>query len=313
MKHQTTYDRHLIEKAVLVAIESAPSVGRAEFRRHRDRCYEIVDPDLRDADFDRLHRAWFLKLELGHPIEQALSESALLRRVRECRVVAAPSRARAHADLFDYGSGRDPGAPVETEGSRSGLLMLLRLTPESFSNSENLLGFLRHECLHISDMLDPAFGYRRELPASEVGPAYENVLRKRYCVVWDATIDGRLVRTGRAPGRVRTTRGAEFVRAFPALGADATREFERWFEGEQPTHGAIVDFIVRAPSTRASSGGYCPICRFPTARLDPNPSRLSGSAVRELQLDRPGWQPIDGLCVQCADLYEARHTRFATP
>ncbi len=182
-------------------------------------------------------------------------------------------------------------------------VLVVRLRPESFLEPETLLGLLRREILHVADMLDPGFGYEKRLPASEEGPSYDNILRDRYRAVWATTVDGRLFRQGFRPATVRETRRRDFARAFGPLGARAGEGFESWFDEPHPTHAAIVSYIRDPESAR---GGRCPLCRFPTAALDPRPERLSPVAVREIESDRPAWRPDQGLCAQCADLYLAR-------
>ncbi len=99
------------------------------------------------------------------------------------------------------------------------------------------------------------------------------------------------------------------------LGSGLTGTFSRWFGQVHPTHERIVAFI-RDPKIGRAGGaredelaGRCPICRFPTAVLDPHPERLSLEARRELQADHPSWRLEQSLCAQCADLYQARHAQ----
>jgi hypothetical protein len=43
-------------------------------------------------------------------------------------------------------------------------------------------------------MLDPAFNYSPEIRLPDRSPAEENIVRERYRILWDTTIDGRLAR-----------------------------------------------------------------------------------------------------------------------
>ena len=189
---------------------------------------------------------------------------------------------------------------------------------------------LRHELTHVGDMLDPAFGYERALPPSDVGPSGDNILRDRYRVLWDVTIDGRLARAshdrcsvrlpfggpqGRQPDRAghadatRTARWQEFTATFPMLGDRSGAAFDDWFDRIRPTHAALAAF-AQAPngagSTNPADSGRCPLCRFPVASLDRQPGRLSADAVAAIRRDYPIWSIEQGLCSQCLDLYEAR-------
>src|SRR3989304_1961441 len=55
----------LVEGAVLHATRGHPR--ERGFRRERDRLYEIVDPEAREAAFRELHATWFERLPLGPP------------------------------------------------------------------------------------------------------------------------------------------------------------------------------------------------------------------------------------------------------
>ena len=202
--------------------------------------------------------------------------------------------------MADLGTaGPEPGAAAT---------ILIRLRPESFLDPDRLAGLLRHELEHVADMTDPAFGYRKELPASDAGPAHENLLRDRYRAVWDATVDGRLFHRGLLGEEAREARQAEFARAFPMLEPGTEEHFSRWFDEPGPTHRAIAAFVLDPPGPDRGPSGRCPICRFPTSRLDPHPERIPAAALAELQRAHPGWRPAQGLCLQCGEIYIARQT-----
>lgn len=304
------WDSSLIEKAVLAVVATRPPDMTSRFHRDRDAAYAQLDSEARDAAFARLHRAWFTTFGLHVALDRALDELPLLTsRVAEYRVVAATTRAHEHADLFDR---TDPGARLGDESDGAGcrdavgFVALVRLRPESFLDQDRLLHILRHELRHLADMVDPAFGYCRVLPTTDLGPAYDRVLRDRYRCVWDVTIDGRLATTGLASRDLRERRAADFARTFPGLHGRLATCFNRWFDDRHPTHEAIVEFILR-PSGESTDGGHtarCPVCRFPTAGIDA--ARLPEGLVARIKQDHPAWRETDGLCRQCDDLYRAR-------
>jgi len=289
-----TYDAQLVEETVLLAMRAEPPERQTAFRQDRDSIYEVADADMRDTGFRELHARWFVSLELGRPLERALGERPELMLARGCSVLRAQCLPEEAADLA---AGAD--AP----------LIVICLRPQSLIDRERLLPFLRHELMHVADMLDPAFGYERELPVSEAGPAYDGILRDRYRVIWDTTIDGRLVRGGLLPATARQVRLAEFARAFPML-AERTEEcFARWFGEARPVHREIVTFAMTPGSCPAGRrlDGRCPLCRLPVAVLDGQVERLAAETVAELVRRYPQWRPELGLCRQCADLSRSRH------
>jgi hypothetical protein len=299
------YDARLVEEAVLQAVRGLPQPEQNRFHSRREGLYLHEDPDEREAGFEALHGEWFVCLGLDRPLHRALAERpVVMSGVSECRVSPARSRHEEMADLL----GRE-AAGVQP-------VLAVRLLPASLQDKEALLGLLRHEILHVADMLDPAFGYARHLPDSEEGPSYDNILRDRYRAVWATTIDGRLLGQGLCPETVREKRRRDFARSFGPLGDRADAGFESWFTKPHPTHAAIVKYIQdpggAGGAAATALGGRCPLCRFPSA-LDPHPERLSPGALREIENDRPSWSPAQGLCAQCADLYLARAAELEPP
>ena len=203
-----TYDAVLVEESVLLAERRLSAAQAATFRAERDRIYDVDDPDEREARFDELHGRFFLQLGLDRPLHDVLADRPeLLLRTRGCRVLPAVSRQEETADLR---------VEVDATAERTPTIVV-RLRPQSLLDQEALRTLLRRELLHVADMLDPTFGYIRELPSVETDPAVVNLLRERYRVLWDATIDGRLCREGLLGTRAQAARLAEFRSAFPML------------------------------------------------------------------------------------------------
>jgi hypothetical protein len=294
---EVSFQPELVEEVVL--LRTAGHVGEDEFRRERDRLYELSE-DERDEGFAALHLSWFERLGCADPVLAAIAELPLLGRHCGRCVVTRASRARDEgADLLvaPEASGAD---------SRS---VSIRLRPRTFDDPPTLLDFLRGELLHVADMLDPEFGYHPELPEADGGPSHERLLRERYRVLWDVTVAGRLERRGIGGPQARAQSLRLFSTAFPMLGASADDAFRRFFDDRQPAHGKILAFAVapRAPqSVGLQAGGRCPLCRFPTYAPEPSAEALPAAVVDSILADFPQWTPAEGLCRQCTDLYRAR-------
>ena len=300
------YDCRLVEEAVFLAVRRDAGPRAAGYQPQRNRVYEIKDPEIRESRFRDLNREWFVRLALREALEQTLAERfPSSARLGRCQVFAAAARAEEMADLWMPSADmleRSRAAGAEPSGT-----LVVWLLPESLVAPDALRAFLRHEFLHVADMLDPAFGYERTLPVSDVGPAYDSLLRNRYRVLWDATVDGRLVREGALDGRVREARYAEFARTFPMAGDRAVEQFAPWFDGPRPRHQDLVAFAVdprSAGSDAVLHDGRCPICRFPVAQLDPRVSSMPDRTRRALARRHPSWRIEQGLCSQCFDLHE---------
>ena len=280
------YESRLVEAAVLAALS-----GRAHaptFWLERERCYRIDDAEAREAAFVALHPRWFERLGLARALRVALDEQPLITAAcQRCVVGLAQGAGDEWADLL--------------VASAAGPVVFLRLRPETLGTPERLLALLRHELLHIADMLDPAFGYEPR-PTGAPGSLGDRAVGDRYRVLWDAFVDGRLARRGHVPSSVRAERLREFARAFPALGEGTEAAFARFFDAPHCTHAELVAFARGAGPARI----VCPLCGLPTVELEPAPARLTQEAREAIAGDFPDWTPAAGVCRRCAELYAAR-------
>lgn len=298
------YEPRFVEEAVLLALRDHAEEG--VFRAARDRPYEIPDAEARDAAFRRLHVAWFERLGLARPIQRALGEQPLIGgETRTCVVAYAASSRQEGAELFVRPPG-DGGSEAERRA------VVVRLTPHMLLTPTRLLELLRHELLHIADMLDPRFGYGPRLPAPEGGAGFGPLMKDRYRVLWDAYVDGRLARLGRARREVRADRLDEFRRAFPMLGERTEELFDRFFTVAPLRHAELVAFALEPGASRGGPrAGRCPLCGFPTHAFEPEPGRLPRAVREQIRSDFPEWDAAAGLCLQCADLYRSRSPSLA--
>jgi len=304
--NRLTFAPDLVEESVLLAEQAVMERDDARaFRRERDGLYLLSDDREREDAFRSLHLRYFSGLGLGAAVADVLGErSDVTSRVNACRIARAIGARGESADLVDaLIAGRSHGVPT----------VLVRLCPATLVGPQDRLkAFLHHELTHVADMLNPAFGYERELPPSDEGPSADNILRDRYRVVWDTTIDGRLVRAGRVPPGAGESRWREFAVAFSMLNGECRTAFDRWFNEEHATHEGIVAFAV-SPGGASRLANRCPLCRFPVAGLDPRVDTLPDIIVRIIRSEQPSWNRDLGICSQCLDLYEARHEERHAP
>jgi hypothetical protein len=289
-------DPRLIEGAVEGTLRERPD---HPYWREREALYTPGDAEERDRAFLALGRATFETLGLGQPLVVALEEQALLcRSLVLVRVVQARSVREEGADYLS----------VSSPGPRA----IVRFLPETLLDAERLLRFLRHELFHLADMIDPAFGYDPELPDCDGSAARRRELIVRYRALWDATIDGRLARRGRAPSAAQERRRREVEAAFAVLGERAGTVFDRWWSEASPRHERMLACALDPQQGEASaeragrSSLVCPLCRFPwvaAAGFDPV---VSAAVAAEIQLDFPAWTPAAGVCPRCVELYRSR-------
>jgi hypothetical protein len=302
--YRIEYQPRLIEEAVLRAI-----VGRADkrlFRKERDGVYGLADADEREEAFQKLHLQWFARLRLAAPLEEALACWPILKNETDkCLLTKAQSQKEIGADLF----------VAQTPLQR---MIVIRLTAELLTQPHELLPFLRHELMHIVDMLDPDFAYEPELPAcagrpkSAIGPTYDRLLRDRYRVLWDITIDGRLVQKGWLESNVKNRHWLNFQRTFSGPPSDLETIFSFFFNNQRPAHADLVSFAQSPESWFVNSTaarpckGLCSICNFPAFQFVNPKTDLSQFTCDQIQKEIPDWQPDQPVCRQCADLYESR-------
>jgi hypothetical protein len=295
------FDSRLVEDAVMLSEDGLHPLARVRFRRERDLIYRLEDPEDRDRAFSVFHHGWFDRMEIGEPVARRIREHwDRISVTRRCLVMPASSPRDQDADLRTDAP-IDSASDAELEERSS---VLIRVCVTTLADRETLERFLDHELLHVTDMLDPSFGYRTELPAAEGGPARARRTQDRYRILWDCTIDGRLHRDGKLPATAAVRCRAEFERGFPELGSGADDEFRRWFEGPRPSH----DELVRLARTEVSSehSGICPLCRFPYAELSSPEDGPRGEVLEQIRTDFPAWLPEHGICVPCIGLYRAR-------
>ena len=235
------FDPRLVEECVLLEVEHGTREERRAFRCERDPVYRVADAEEREGHFRSLHARWFRRLRLDAPVFDALRADPQVQ--RGCsRCVVVPAR-----------SARDEGADLHAArgaGGGAGPVLLIRLRPRTFLEPDRLARLLLRELLHVSDMLDPSFGYDPKAlaaPAGDAGTPVENLLRDRYRALWDASVDGRLVREGVLPPEVEDDRRREFLAAFPMLDSRAEEQFARFFHGPRPSHPELRAFAARPP------------------------------------------------------------------
>jgi hypothetical protein len=287
------YDDDLVEAAVFIAASGKRAgVQTLQVRRfniERERCYSLLDPDDRQAAFARLQVGWFREWGLEELLLGAIKEYPLLSSsLNTLAFRKARAKKEEAAELY-----------VSAENGRSAVVAM---RPERFERDDAVLHFLRHELMHLSDMLDPAFGYAPDLRTRGVGPSHERIIRERYRLLWDITIDGRL---DRAPETARHR--AVFDEAFEFWPVEQREEvFTKLRTAKSPRHEEL--FTLAADPRDLSHvdkplpGGNCPLCGFSTFEWA-GAAALDESIRSAIMREFPHWFPAQGACLRCAEVY----------
>jgi hypothetical protein len=259
------------------------------FHAARERCYNILDSDERNAAFFNLHFDWFREWGLEQLLLGIVDKYPLLGRTLN---TLAFRKARTNkdeaAELY-----------VSPENGRSGVVAM---RPERFERNEAVHLFLLHEFMHLSDMVDPAFGYVPGLRAHGMNPSHQRIIRERYRLLWDITIDGRLG-CSREGERHRVL----FNHAF-SFWPEHRRDdvFSRLQTTQSPRHDELLalasDPRDLSHANTPLPGGTCPLCGFSTfewADVPTMDAAIRGAIEREF----PRWSPAQGVCNRCIEVY----------
>jgi hypothetical protein len=156
----------------------------------------------------------------------------------------------------------------------------------------------------VEDLVSPAFGHD---PASLSGiaPHRRRLVQERYRALWAASVDGRLERRSGRPLLERGEHRRGLGRCFPSLPAtELDGMLDRLWRDPAPTHAGLMALATgRAAREPHQPGAPCPLCAFPTHHWADTSERALIHAIRS---DVPGWEPEDGLCCRCLEMYEIR-------
>lgn len=294
------YDEDFIEAAIFVCAsgrrKGVPSLQVARFHREREKLYAILDAEARDDAFFNLHLGWFREWGLEDVLTAPLRDFPLLSQglsvlaVRQNR-----GKDDAGAELY-----------VNVAGQRTAVLAL---KPDRFVGDDSMRDYLRHEFMHLHDMMDEAFAYQPKLDLPGLNPAQHRLARERYRLLWDIVVDARLEARGWCPQEGRAEHMAAFDGAYPFWTQERRiLEFGSLWRMAHPTHAALLSLILDprglGGTQTPAPGASCPLCDFPTfSWADPND--IAPELARRVRSEFPDWDTKHGLCSRCLESYEA--------
>ncbi len=286
-------DPRLMEEVVHLALRRRDAAGdtgpSGAYHRQADALYALAGAR-RDSEFAALHRRLFGDLGFEARITAALAlHREALSGLESLTCLRALAPEDEGADL-----GTHPGAPGA----------VLRVCAARFQDPDALARFLDHELQHAADLLSAAFAHDPGSLAA-IAPHRRRLVQDRYRALWAASVDGRLARLGRSPLIPRAEHRRLLGRCFPSVSApELDAIFDRLWRDPAPTHAGLVALAAgRAAREPHQPGAPCPLCAFPTHHwADAGEPAL----IRAIRTDVPGWEPADGLCDRCLEMYEIR-------
>lgn len=312
-------DPKLVESVMDIIIRGHAREGDLrlfnEYHSDADRIYDrypVTDRNDHgfEGEFEALNHKFFGRLGLLDLVRESLNEyPAIAERVEKVVIKKSLIMDRTGADLVNR-------------------TVNFTLTADLFEDPSYLKKFMRHELMHVMDMLDESFGYEGSMPGEN--PAEEFIVSRRYGVIWDIYITSRLERMGKESALDKEGCMMQFEGCYADLPVIERRgSFEALWQAESLTHrqiaemagdaGKLLEISIPAGDEVFDRGGktgrihlagaLCPICRFPTHRWFAD--EAIEKEVRDLIVeDLPVWNPGDGACERCIEVYKLKAGRW---
>jgi hypothetical protein len=293
------FEQSLVEAAVRIAIRRDPELERA-FHREVDPIYRIESAEARDSAFTRVFGEGFLALGLDEPLLRLIKERPRIGiQCTLCIVRDAGRRSAESAELFVRKAG--DGSSVRT--------LMIQVLAETLLSLSDSPGWLRRELLHVDDMLSGDFGFRAEDLAAL--SREDSLIRDRYRILWDVTVETRLVAEGLADSKEVLRLRPLFDRAFTVRGrppAPGLLDAARQLDGV--THDTLLHLARRPEVLAGASAGdghqdatRCALCGCTTYDWFEDSVVDAGRLTAAVRRARPDWAPGTAACRQCMETY----------
>ena len=305
------FDPMLSEEVVLYEINKREQMGDGgaleDYHERVDPLYGLPSRQKLKRIKD-IHTEFFVDFGFEGIFKEILTEFPLIQdKIKKIYVIRAIKEEVADLTTDDESQNEELAEQPNT--------ILVKLSSESFSNVEHLGMVMKHELMHVQDMLDEEFGYKPFLPS--LPPLERTLVTDKYRVIWDIYIDTRLLRDGKKTVSNKDTYYREFKATYlniPQL--ERAQVFEGLWAMETITHDEIVELAKDANKLLARftdrkekiflPGTPCPLCKFPTYHwMDSIGERVDEKVIKGIQRDFPDWNPSNGACERCIEVYQA--------
>lgn len=280
-----------------------------EYHKLGDPLYDLP-VDEREEEFEKIHHKFFLRFGYEKAFSEAMERFPALK--EKIGYLNITESSEEEANIMR----KNPEDASDLSSIR------IKMRPELFVEKESLQKTLRHELMHITDMLDKDYGYMTKIKATN--PTEECFIRDRYRVIWDIYIDSRLAKEGKDLISNKDRRFAEFqgfYQKFPY--SQRVAVFEGLWNMEKMTHQEIIDMANNpvelleksiSPSAEIKKninipGSLCPMCKFPTyhwVKELNHGSENDKKVIDKIKEDFPAWDPAEGGCERCMELYSMK-------
>jgi hypothetical protein len=308
------YDHQLVDDIVYKGLAKQEASGDLvlykEYHEKRDAIYEMEE-ESRPRKFRELDNDFFNRLGCDVYIKEVFDEYPdIEEKIESVHVRRATTK-------------QNEGSNVVDEGRK----VIIRLYPEIFIEGSNeIRRVIRHELMHVSDMMNKEFNYNVNEEFSK-SPMEERIMRDRYRLFWDISVDGRLTNNGLETPASREERKREFDSFFSKI-PEESRDliFSKMWNAEEPmAHDRMVELskdtnkvLALVAGSRSAEeliedtkklgplpGTTCTLCGFPSYDWVEEVAE-DEDVVKILKEDFPDWEPQDGVCSRCAEYYTVK-------
>ena len=232
------FDPAFVEEAVFLELNRLATAGSRQsvssFHREREAVYELPDAQQRDAAFQRLAHRTFEAFGLTGLFTARLSEFPQVPAHVELVVVRRVwNKKEEQVELY---VGRPGDAQPTLHVSTT---LFIGLQAIRCLDRGKLAAFLRHELMHVADMLDPTFAYDPHPAFGGESEPENELIRERFRALWDLWVHARIRHRGWQTTLDDDVRQREVMRAFAFLSPSAQEELitavsrqNRWTQGE---------------------------------------------------------------------------------
>lgn len=291
---QINFDPTFIEEAVFLLMRDGQGDNLfRDFCKEKEEIYQKdTAGDERDKAFKLFYGKYFCNLGLEDFFKNICEDFPHIYKP-EVRVVVKRVWNRKHEEAELY---------VQPQQKTVYLgILVRRILDLAFLES-----FLRHELMRISDMLSFDFQYSPHPVLGGKNEIEDNLIRERFRLLWDLYIDARLRGKGFKTIKSYEEQKKEFARIFFFL---TQLEREKILSKIQGCESLMqIDLLSWAGDPRSikvlGKGGLrCPLCDFTSFNPIKHWDAETLPVVNEIKKDYPHWEPSQGICPQCFDLY----------
>ena len=296
------FDLTFIEEAVFLLMRDKQGDNLyRDFCDEKERIYQQdISNEERDKAFKLLYEKYFCRLGLEDFFKNICKDFSHLHKP-EIRVVVKRVWNKKHeeAELYVQPSASPRGEPHQKTVYLG--ILVRRVLDLAFLES-----FLRHELTRISDMLSFNFQYSPHPVLGGKNGIEDNLIRERFRLLWDFYIDARLRGKGFKTNKSYEEQKKEFERKFFFL---TPLEREQILTKIRGCEGLMqIDLLSWAGDPRSvkilGEGGLrCPLCDFTSYDSVKNWTIEAVSIADRVKNDYPDWDPSQGICPQCFDIY----------